>query len=244
MIEIFATQILPAVAQVQAQCLTGFLPMKGQQYEDTRSLMIVGRAVNGWTEHITSDDLNDENQCWAYARLVLESVTQNMEGGCPMSWVIHHWGMAAAEGYNTRRSAFWRAVRRLVGNLQIADVEGEWPSHLVWSNLYKVSPAAGGNPGTMLQRAQFNGCMQLLRWEIENYRPQRLLFLTGYDWVDPFLQQAWRDCERPNDQLVQAVGRVTCGDHDAACVVACHPQSRNEQNWVNAVVEAFNGRQE
>lgn len=149
--------------------------------------------------------------------------------------------MARIEGYNTRRSAFWRVIRLVVGELHIDNMENDgWPSRLVWSNLYKISPAAGGNPGTALQRAQFHGCAQLLFREIENYRPQRILFLTGYHWVEPFLRQVRCDCVMQDGQLVQAVGHITCGDHTTVCVVACHPQGQKEQNWVNAVMAAFN----
>lgn len=62
-----------------------------------------------------------------------------------MLWVKDGWG--ATDRYNTKRSAFWRAVRGVVEGLGISDVEHDtWSSHLVWSNLYKLSPADGGNP--------------------------------------------------------------------------------------------------
>ncbi|MGD0109852.1 MAG: hypothetical protein ABSC06_38400 [Rhodopila sp.] len=151
--------------------------------------------------------------------------------------------MTTEENYNTRRSAFWRVIRAVVSRLHIANVdENTWPSYLIWSNLYKVSPAKGGNPNSELRCAQFNECVQLLQWELENYRPSRILFLTGRAWADPFLTQVWNDrVERNGHSFVECIGHVACGPHHAAtCVVASHPQGKNETNWVNDVVAAFN----
>ena len=63
----------------------------------------------------------------------------------------------------------------------------DWSSHLVWSNLYKLSPRDGGNPSGRLQNIQLDGCRALFNLEVETYRPGRLLLLTGWDWAEPFL---------------------------------------------------------
>ena len=55
----------------------------------------------------------------------------------------------------------------------------------MWTNLYKVSPGAGWNPGANLQRAQRRSAMELLAMEIETFAPTRVLALTGR-WIDPF----------------------------------------------------------
>jgi hypothetical protein len=203
--------------------------------------MVVGRAVNGWTKGIVPHQLSNDALCLDYARSVYRSVTENMPGKCPMSWVTACWG--ATEDYNTRQSAFWRVIRAVVGRLDIANVDDDanpWPSHLVWSNLYKIAPAKGGNPGGNLRQAQFEGCVKLFRWELEKYQPQRLLLLTGRAWADPFLHEAWQEGTLPQGQaFVQAIGHVKCGPHAATCVIASHPQGKNETNWVNEVVAAF-----
>ena len=53
-------------------------------------------------------------------------------------------------------------------------------SKICWSNLYKFSPHAAGNPSTSLAAAQFDHCLQILKIEIEDWKSRRLLFLTGY----------------------------------------------------------------
>jgi len=231
--------------------VTGFLSMKGRKY--TGQLMVVGRAVNGWTEGRSYDELRADAARLAYARHVYKSVMELRGNECPMSWVWAQWSVSVEdynkrwgtdwkEIYNTSKSAFWRVIRAVVKSLKIADVddsESSWPSHLVWSNLYKISPCERGNPAAKLRKAQLEGCKRLLGWELEHYRPSRVLFLTDL-WADEFLSQAWEDRKEPNPQsLVRAFGRLKCGAHEATCVVACHPQGKNETTWVGEVVSAF-----
>lgn len=232
--EIFASKVLNAVKQQAGRLgnteITGFLAMEGQAYD--RGLMVVGRAVNGWTEGITPSQLGAPAASERYARLVQESVSGN--GMCPMRWVTKSWGVD--EDYNTNRSAFWRCIRRVVGEIGIADVkDAGWPSHLVWSNLYKVSPACGGNPSNVLCEIQIPGCIELLTLEFRTYRPSRVLFLTGINWADPFLKKAaeLQECER--FKYVKCVGNM----YGARCVIAVHPQGKPEAAWAREVTAAF-----
>lgn len=231
--ELFASEVLSAVGKEAAGLgsikITGFLAMAGQAYD--RGLMVVGRAVNGWTEGISPKQLGKPDAAERYARLVQKSVSGN--GECPMRWVTKNWG--SDEDYNTKRSAFWRCIRSVVQGLRIADVEDAgWSSHLVWSNLYKVSPAGGGNPTNVLCKIQRRGCAELLNLELRTYRPSRVLFLTGVDWAAPFLEVA-EPREGVGFQYVERAGDA----HGARCVIAVHPQGKREADWVREVVAAF-----
>jgi hypothetical protein len=231
--ELFASTVLSVVgrqaARLVASEITGFLAVAGQVYD--RGLMVVGRAVNGWTEGITPVDLCKPEEVDRYARLVQESVSGDVE--CPMRWVTAGWG--AMEGYITKRSAFWRSIRSVVQNLGIADVQGAgWSSNLVWSNLYKMSPAGGGNPSNVLCEFQFRGCADLLNLELRTYRPSRVLFLTGVDWAAPFLAEA-EPRGGAGFHYVKQFG--LCGD--ARCVIAVHPQGKPGAAWAREVVTAF-----
>ena len=185
--QLFALEVLAAVGQeagrLPAAELTGFMAMVGHHYD--HSLMVVGRAVNGWTEGILPEHLAFPAAAETYSQVVLASV--NGDGPCPMTWVTNQWGNTN-EGYNTRRSAFWRVIRGVVDGLGIADVEQDpWSSHLVWSNLYKIAPANGGNPSNTLCAIQLAGCRDLFNLELTTYTPLRLLLLTGTEWASPFL---------------------------------------------------------
>jgi hypothetical protein len=137
------------------------------------------------------------------------------------------WG--ATDGYNTRLSAFWRVLVDLLGDRG----DPARASELVWTNLYKVSPAAGWNPGADLQRAQRTRAAELLRFELEAYRPRRVLALTG-DWIVPFeaelsLELTWRD------GLVVATA-VRWG---IPWVIARHPMKKPHVPFVAEVRDAF-----
>lgn len=231
--ELFASEVLSSVgrqaARLPASEITGFLAMAGQAYD--RGLMVVGRAVNGWTDGILPADLYAPTEASQYAYVVQQSVGSN--GECPMRWVPAGWG--ATQGYNTKRSAFWRCIRGVVQDLGIAHVEDAgWSSRLVWSNLYKVSPHEGGNPSNVLCEIQLPGCVNLLKLELRTYRPSRVLFLTGFDWASPFLAAG----ELQSDVGFQYVKQFGVLD-DARCVVAAHPQGKPEAEWIREVVTAF-----
>lgn len=215
--------------------LTGFLAMRGSHYR-TGGIMVVGRAVNGWTDGIHLNDLRDAKKAEAYAKKVQRSVEAGMS--CQMRWVSDRWG--ASRGYCTKRSAFWRCIRGVVHKLAATNPKSEqWASHLVWSNLYKLSPEKGGNPSEALCEAQFPGCKELLDLEIKTYRPGRLLFLTGWNWAKDFLPgEAGAGSSKPG--LVAWDGKVHHQHWGGlCCVVAVHPQGRDESCWIDEVVNTF-----
>ena len=225
----------------QSQELSGFMAVKGARYSG--ALMVVGRATNGWGDgSVLPKDLISRATVASYSRQVLDSVNPaRVDRTCPMSWVSEAWG--EKEGYNTKRSAFWRVIKRVVGGLKIADIEVDtWPSHLVWSNLYKVAPAKGGNPGDKLCEIQLCGCRELFELELKTYTPSRLLLLTGWIWASDFLDSlkpTWRDA--PEFDYVERHGTLDIAeDQDPIqCVVAKHPQRKPEGPWVDDVCRAF-----
>lgn len=235
--ELLAEKVLKPVAErasrLRDRKLTGFLAMSGNAYD--RGLMIVGRATNGWIEPgVTPRELGDPNIRGDHVREVQqESLTE--DGSCPMLWVTRLWPKKRYEKrYCTGSSAFWRSVCGAVKNLGIANVENvDWPSHLVWSNLYKLAPVKGGNPSEGLCRIQLSGCIELLGLELRIYRPSRVLFLTGEDWAQPFLSAA--KLRKGPGTHVRQLGHLG----DAHCVVAVHPQGKPETHWVDEVVAAF-----
>ncbi|NVN97656.1 hypothetical protein HXX01_05565, partial [Candidatus Nomurabacteria bacterium] len=144
--------------------------------------------------------------------------------------------------YNTNKSAFWRVIRQVVSRLNIADSENpEWPSHLVWSNLYKVAPATGGNPSSKLCSIQFNKCRSLLEKEIEIFAPKRLLCLTG-GWAIPFMENFSPGIKPVSGyKYVESCGTINFKSNGATTVViAAHPQGKTEIVWVNEVINIIN----
>ena len=118
-----------------------------------------------------------------------------------------------------------------------------WPSHLVWSNLYKIAPEEGGNPGKTLCRIQLGGCRELFNLELATYRPSRLLFLTGIEWASPFLSDFdVAPADVAGISYVEGFGMLTIvpGKEAIRYVVAAHPQGKPGDPWVAEVCSAFN----
>ncbi len=220
--------------------LTGFMSMVGLSYSN--ELMVIGRAVNGWSTGWNPKSWNDECIREQFANDIFDSVTNG--DTCPMRWVSEHWGKHDDLHYNTRKSPFWRVIRNVVSELRIADVETlGWPSHLVWSNLYKIAPYDGGNPSNKLCSFQFEGCKTLLQEEFRLFKPKRALFLTGLDWAEPFLAEFTPPVDAVSGyQYVEAAGQIIFGEAQTCqVVVAVHPQGKSEDVWVNEVTAVFGG---
>lgn len=159
-----------------------------------------------------------------------------------MQWVSQGWGNCDHDDYNTKKSAFWRVIRRVVDELGIADVESsEWPSHLIWSNLYKFAPAKGRNPSSGLCSIQFNECKSLIEQEINTFSPKRILFLTGMNWAEPFIEKLIMSVTTiTGHRYVEGVGKlISASKTNGRLVVAAHPQGKKEDIWVEEVVSAF-----
>ena len=196
----------------------------------TRNSLVIGRSVNGWVDDWTARQLDDP----AIRRSVVDQIRHDAEpvDSCRMRWVTDLWG--AHEGYNTARSAFWRVLRRitLANPLSEADPD-HWSSRLVWTNLYKVSPAAGWNPGGDLQRAQRPTAVELVNLELAEFAPRRVLALTG-TWIAPFASALGLSLEARTG-LVEGVG-ISGG---RAWVVAKHPMGKPGDQFVREVLAAY-----
>lgn len=234
--KLLAEQLLPLIGANATRL--PFLSMAGHLYKN--ELMVVGRAPNGWEDGMLPCDLASPTAATNYAATIYESVVGT--GPCPMSWVTDAWANPDNTKYNTRKSAFWRVIRGVVAESGIADTdESSWPSHLVWSNLYKVAPEEGGNPGGALRQIQLSHCIALLQQEIDVYLPRRLLLLTGLGWAEPFLGHiAPTFVPTPSGIYVEATGEISRNSgHSTKIVVAAHPQGKSEGIWVREVIQAF-----
>ena len=149
--------------------LTGALAMRGAAYSG--ELMWVGRAVNGWTKRGWSPaELRNPEHVAEFIEIVASS---SVEEPCPLRWITERWGKNDGD-YNSAKSAFWRAAKKTL--LRPDETDELWSSRLVWSNLYKIAPKDGGNPGSRLADIQFPFCRDILMQEIDRFRPRRIVF--------------------------------------------------------------------
>ncbi|TGA97487.1 hypothetical protein E4665_11600 [Sporolactobacillus shoreae] len=220
----------------KSQCqtdLTTCMAIRGRQYNG--DLMVIGRAVNGWEPGIwPKHELSDPAKFKKYiAQLYV--VSNPVTGYCPLDWVKKAWGNNSENKYNTKKSAFWRIVARV---FNILDSEKDWTSKLIWSNLYKIAPAESGNPSNKLIKLQQDYCIDILREEINLYKPKCLLFLTGLDWAAPFLEGINEiNVRRTQKDLVVAAGSVLIDGYIGRVLIARHPQGKNESKMVEQIRE-------
>ena len=148
--------------------LTAFYPMNGHEYEYDKELMVVGRAVNGWPVKWRPEEIYNK----------LEDILKNiyLTSVCPMSWVVSRWGETKV--YNTKKSVFWKVIKKTLEDLKIMESKRNWSSYIVWTNLYKIAPNDGGNPSKVLMKIQRDICNDLLEQEINHFQPKRILFIT------------------------------------------------------------------
>ena len=208
--------------------LAPFWPIRGAAYDG--GLLVIGRSVNGWIDSWTARQLREPS----IRRAAVERMRSDAEptDRCRMAWVTDLAG--PNDVYNTNRSAFWRVLRRIVlSDTSTGLDDARWSSRLAWTNLYKVSPGAGWNPGADLQRAQRRSAIELLLREIEEFAPRRVLALTG-GWIGPFWDGLGLKLD-PRSGLVEAVGEKG----DCAWVVAKHPMVKPEGPFVSEVLAAF-----
>lgn len=202
-------------------------------------LLVIRRALNGWDGEFLISKLRDAPGRSKVVEDILR--TWPFESRCPLEWVAKYWGRTDGE-YNSRRSAFWRVALETSRGLDFkwADAE-DWPSHLMWSNLYKVSPADGPNPGNRLCSAQLPACRKILDFELGTLKPDRVLMLTGYDWAYDFLADSSFVKSHARNGKVEWSGLWTSrkSARQIPVVVCPHPQGKSEGPIVSDAVKAF-----
>ena len=154
-----------------------------------------------------------------------------------MLWVDNHAGNT--DGYNTNNSAFWRVIRRTASAFHKDDSL----LHVAWSNVCKVAPD-GGNPSDSLFYAQLPSARAIIQKEIEIFSPKHVVLLTGQGWAKDFLYFL------NGNKHTKSTQRYEWGSDNQYAVktyeiggvnyyLSEHPQGKNENTHVNALVKAI-----
>lgn len=221
--------------KLSATPLTAFLPITGNNYR--HDLMLVGRAVNGWTLPDFPNGFSlPECKAPARAQAIAQAaiLASQDPAQCPMQWIAERWH-APSNQYPMSRSAFFRLAKALIAELNLSrPTDPSWPSCLAWTNLYKLAPAHGGNPSDPLCRAILEDSIAIFHAELSARRPTRVLYLTGIDWARPFLPQHATPIERLGT-FVEHAFSLNGQRH----VVAKHPQAKPLRPFLDEVLAAF-----
>lgn len=220
-----------------SQKLTVFSPLVGSVFESSEArLLIYGRAVDGWRNTLFPNGHVEES-----AETIFKIPEADKSAKCEMHWIQRNrkaWKVDRKKGYNYKSSSFWGCARNVVKALEPqADLkEHNWQTALAWSNIYKVSPQGGGNPGDDLRSAQIKQCAAMLKTEIKVLKPRNILFVTG-GWGKKVLESLEIHANYEAKTIVQYAGKVGT----ATVVVAIRPERQKRGLWVNEVVSAFRG---
>lgn len=214
-------------------------PFCGEKYFDDGKeckLMLIGRATNGWDLAVSLESALD------FANDMERKV--NTFG---FNWVREYEGRLCSGNeenpYLLSRSAFWRTAKNVWEKLSGLE-EIRWVEHIVWSNLYKVAPEEGGNPTTGMCNVQQVICKDLLREEIELYKPTHILLVTGWNWLswrgkDSFIS-IFEDAKLTGERYVVGTAYYKLSDSSRIPIVITNrPECLKNDKYVDEVLKWF-----
>ena len=185
-------------------------------------LMVVGRAVNGWRSFTANDEFDK----------LYREIPEPLEDGNEGDVASYFSG-----GYNINTSAFWRTVRNVAKGLYPCN-DRNFGKNMIYSNLYKIA-FPGANPDYALQRLQLPECINILKKEIQYWEPSAVLFLTDWNWAEPFLTSPELNFVSDENTFEQL---KTCGTlltKNCRAAVIPHPQGKKERLLAGQAIAFF-----
>ncbi|MBQ0055406.1 MAG: hypothetical protein KBS54_04595 [Synergistaceae bacterium] len=241
--------------------LSKFFPLEGENYRDSKNdvrVMFVGRCTNGWTIH-NFKDMNFET-FYSDSEMTFDWIG---EDGKPRRQVFgseNQYIGYADEVDLTEQEEEYRYYRYPIGKSKFFNIvisvtqqltdcqQNEWHKHIVWSNLYPISPELYGNAEGSLKKAQLGAARKVLEAQIAYYKPTHIVFVTGWsDWFEDFsnmeifkLATVNKDVADKTETVLVTQGTACEGQVKVA--VVNRPEGRNKppvENYIKAIVDAF-----
>jgi hypothetical protein len=198
-----------------------FYPSCGSKDLKEIQFLIFGQATNGWTPTFKADNLRDG----IFKEAIEFSNTTDEGEYCPLDWINKRWSSD-----KLYQKFFFNVMYKLANRYNNRGNDDEsWCKNVVWSNLMKISPAAGGNPYGEEWSCQFEGAKKLFTQEIEEIRPKFAIVLTNWDWAENFVlnNEGFFIYEKHQGEFIQAQG--TYKDSTKIIVTRRPPVGNNEQ---------------
>lgn len=221
-----------------------FVAMCGPEYRQSCfRFMLIGRSTNGWkslnTESPEMFGADAQSQFDDSGRW--DSLIESSENGVLKA--------RDNKAYCPSIIPFWSYAGGVFENLcKLADYKpscSHWMKNIAWSNLYKIAPGEEGNPNEELMASQLPVCRKILQYELEVLQPTHVLILAGYDYFKPFASvfEQCRDKGERNIMSGQHKNEVfvegTACFGNAKVVIACRPEYRQKDAFVEQVVREF-----
>ena len=199
----------------KAYCI--HVPHIGKNYNNSREILLIGRALNG-TEETNAKFIPESHN----SKNVLEynNKTQSTD------WL---------KDYN--KSSFFRICKKYL--LKKGYSELDWFDNIIWSNLMKISPAKKGNPTDKEWEIQKEGCIELFKQEIILYSPKLILMLTDYEWAYDFIESLGIN---PEKTAITSRYKYIKGKYhynNSTILIYERPERKNENNFVNSILKMY-----
>jgi hypothetical protein len=145
------TDMLADVANWRAPAgvtLSACWPEHGASFQPGRSLLVVGRATNGFEEPFAA-----ATAATAEAREAIAARARVFAEASSLGWLRNPY---RSGGTTSTRSAFWRVTANAVRALDpdASRPTFRWETCVAWTNLAKVAPSRSGNPNDHLLALQ------------------------------------------------------------------------------------------
>ncbi|MBE6030858.1 MAG: hypothetical protein E7225_04600 [Clostridiales bacterium] len=199
--------------EIRDKKLTAAPAFEGDLYEHSKSrLMVVGRAVNGWEVDFPVFNNAEEATSAIIGQSFDFSDVVNPKG-------LPYPDEPSRKNYFYSKSKFWKLIKFILELYGDSDKNGmstwytdnlHWNRRIIWSNLYKIAPRKGGNPDWSFFIPDMQYYIDIIKTEIKQYRPDRILFVTDWNYFSP------ENCESTfaNEFLLEK----SCNEN--SCVVA------------------------
>jgi hypothetical protein len=255
--------------------LCAFSALTGKNWKDGEKVVFYGWALNGWVpplkfrrEDLGSDDKRSQKAieiCVAGHKASICKLDEDvLAPACedcddPQLHWVHHQRKKPYRYNSVAVTPFWSVIGKVLHGLDPARAaDPNWASWIAWSNLYKVAPARGGNPGGPLMRCQFGKCAELLKVELANWQARAAVFLTeenkrsgGFDcvdlsgWFEPFRRSLQIDDLRPLPEALRKgrvlvyKGSAQADGHPITIVVALRPENLSREELSDQIITAI-----
>ena len=139
-----------------------------RDYEESNfRLMYVGRDLGGWNK------LDGDN-----AGELAEAVLADESPEEFLHYAVHDPQFRDESGkltYSIRKSPFWQLCKEIMTQAGEGENRAE---RIVWSNVYKVTHD-GISVSWPLMDETFKACLDILKYELESFKPNHVVFVTG-----------------------------------------------------------------
>jgi hypothetical protein len=230
-----------------------FYPSFGIDRDGICEFLIYGQAVNIWEPNFKPIECKDSSELIKHAYKFSNSFYEN-EKHNPLDWVNVFWSKNTYKNevgdskskeafyepmdYQVFRSFFWQVTYKTICEyLKLGYNSNDWTKKMVWSNLYKIAPANGGNPNNNEIEWQKEKSFELVKKEIDELKPKFIIVLTNDSWWEEFRKYLNSKSLPIKNEIITSVEKY---NDFSKIIVTTRPFSGDSNNHVKAILEHLN----